>query len=79
MPRPTTPKAVLFDLLTALMDSWFLWDSIAGNVEDGRRRRAEYLQIAYTEGRCRAYQILVREAALAVGLSADLGDRLVDR
>ena len=26
------PKAVLFDLLTALMDSWTLWDTIAGNV-----------------------------------------------
>ena len=33
MPRPTRPKAVLFDLLTALMDSWTLWDTVAGNLE----------------------------------------------
>jgi 2-haloalkanoic acid dehalogenase type II len=61
------------------MDSWTLWDTVAGNVEAGRRWRAEYLKITYAEGRYRDYQILVREAALAVGLSADFGDRLVER
>ena len=79
MPRPARPKAVLFDLLTALMDSWTLWDTVAGNLEDGRRWRAEYLKMTYAEGRYRPYETLVREAALAVGLSADLGDRLVER
>ena len=73
------PRAVLFDLLTALMDSWTLWDSVAGNLEDGRRWRAAYLKSTYGEGRYRRYEMLVREAALAVGLSADLGDRLVER
>jgi 2-haloacid dehalogenase len=79
MPLEARPKAVLFDLLTALMNSWSLWDSVAGNLEDGRRWRAEYLKITYAEGRYRPYEILVREAALAVGLSPDLGDRLVQR
>jgi 2-haloacid dehalogenase len=54
MPLEARPKAVLFDLLTALMDSWTLWDSIAENLEDGRRWRAEYLKITYAEGRYRA-------------------------
>lgn len=79
MPSGEKPKAVLFDLLTALMDSWTLWDSIAANVDDGRRWRAEYLKITYGEGRYRRYETLVREAAEAVGLSPDLGDQLVER
>src|ERR1700730_1781630 len=74
-----TPKALLCDLLTALIDSWSLWDSVAGNVQDGRRWRAAYLKRTYTEGRYRPYEILVREAAEAEGLSGDLGDRLVER
>jgi 2-haloacid dehalogenase len=73
------PKAVLFDLLTALIDSWTLWDRVAGNAEDGRRWRAAYLEITYGEGRYRPYEALVREAAQAAGLSADLGERLVAR
>ncbi len=78
-PDSTRPRAVLFDLLTALMDSWTLWDNVAGNIEDGRRWRAAYLKSTYAEGRYRPYEILVREAALAAGLSADLSDRLVER
>src|SRR5579884_3790317 len=70
------PQAVLFDLLTALIDSWNLWDEVAGNTEDGRRWRAAYLKITYAEGRYRPYETLVREAAQAVGLSPDLGKRL---
>jgi 2-haloacid dehalogenase len=69
----------LFDLLTALIDSWSLWDSVAGNVHDGRRWRAGYLKITYAEGRYRPYEILVREAAEAAGLPGDLGNRLVER
>src|SRR5437868_274238 len=34
------PKAILFDLLTALLDSWTLWDAVAGKPADGRRWRA---------------------------------------
>ena len=26
---PIRPKALLFDLLTALIDSWSLWDAVA--------------------------------------------------
>ena len=73
------PKAVLFDLLTALIDSWTLWDAVAGNAADGRRWRAAYLKNTYAEGRYRPYEILVREAAVSVGLSGDLADRLTAR
>jgi 2-haloalkanoic acid dehalogenase type II len=73
------PKAVLFDLLTALIDSWTLWDAVAGDAADGRRWRAAYLKNTYAEGSYRPYEILVREAAVASGLSGDLGDRLTAR
>ena len=77
--RARRPKAVLFDLLTALIDSWSLWDAVAGNSADGRRWRAAYLKNTYAEGRYRPYETLVGEAAVAVGLSAEFGDRLTAR
>lgn len=71
--------AVLFDLLTALLDSWSLWNAIAGNADSGRHWRAEYLRISYQTGAYRAYEDLVAEAAEVVGLprglAADLGAR----
>ena len=72
-------KAVLFDLLTALIDSWSLWDAVAESREDGRRWRAEYLRITYGEGRYRPYEVLVREAAVATGLPARRADELAAR
>jgi 2-haloacid dehalogenase len=72
-------RAVLFDLLTGLIDSWSLWDSVAGDPDDGRRWRAAYLKNTYAEGRYRPYETLVREAAIEVGLSPDLGDPLAAR
>jgi len=36
--------AVLFDLLTALVDSWSLWNDVSGGEADGRRWRAAYLR-----------------------------------
>ena len=73
------PKAVLFDLLTALLDSGTLWDAVAGNRHDGRRWRAAYLKNTYAEGRYRPYETLVREAAVAVGLPPGLADQLAAR
>jgi 2-haloacid dehalogenase len=71
--------AVLFDLLTALLDSWSLWNAIAGSPEAGRRWRAEYLRITYQTGAYRDYDVLVAEAAEAVGLSPDLAAQLSHR
>ena len=72
-------RAVLFDLLTGLLDSWTLWDNIAGSREDGRRWRAAYLKNTYAEGSYRPYEALVREAAVEAGLPPELADRLAAR
>jgi HAD superfamily hydrolase (TIGR01493 family) len=65
---PTYPKAVLFDLLTALLDSWSLWNRAAGSETAGRAWRAEYLRLTYGCGAYVPYEELVRQAALQVGL-----------
>ena len=46
-------QAVLFDLLTALLDSWTVWDRAAGNRDAGRSWRAALLVL--TDG-CGAYR-----------------------
>jgi 2-haloacid dehalogenase len=68
--------AVLFDLLTALIDSWSLWNAVAGDEDRGRRWRAEYLRITYETGAYRPYEILVAEAAEAAGLDRRLAAAL---
>ncbi|MEX3693890.1 HAD-IA family hydrolase [Paraburkholderia sp. BR14263] len=69
-PSSTTgyPKAVLFDLLTALLDSWTLWNRSAGSEQAGRAWRAEYLRLTYGCGRYVAYEQLVKQSAVHVGL-----------
>jgi 2-haloacid dehalogenase len=64
------PGAVLFDLLTALLDSWTLWNAAAGSPEKGRTWRAEYLRLTYGCGAYVPYEDLVRQAAAHVGLPA---------
>ncbi|MCG6924468.1 MAG: HAD-IA family hydrolase [Acidobacteria bacterium] len=71
--------AVLFDLLTALLDSWALWDAVAGSRDAGRRWRTAYLELTYGCGAYRPYEALVREAALAAGLDAACADTLTAR
>ena len=48
--------AVLFDLLTALLDSGSLWNRVAGNPDDGKRWRAAYLRTTYRRRPLSAYQ-----------------------
>jgi 2-haloacid dehalogenase len=71
--------AVIFDLLTALLDSWTLWNGVAGSEEAGMRWRRRYLEITYGCGNYRPYETLVREAAADVGLPATLGGELERR
>jgi 2-haloacid dehalogenase len=71
--------AVLFDLLTALLDSWTLWNDVAGSAEAGRRWRAAYLRRTYETGAYRPYEMLVAEAAAELGLSPTLGAELATR
>jgi 2-haloacid dehalogenase len=70
------PKAVLFDLLTALLDSWTLWNASAGSEERGRAWRAEYLKLTYARGAYVEYEALVRQAAHNIGLPKDAPDAL---
>lgn len=71
--------AVVFDLLTALLDSWTVWNAVAGSAEAGTRWRRRYLEITYGCGSYRPYETLVREAAEDVGLPEGLGGELERR
>ncbi|KAI3392726.1 hypothetical protein diail_5283 [Diaporthe ilicicola] len=68
------PKAIVFDLLTALLDSWSLWDASTPSqtAEDGRRWRKQYLELTFGAGAysqsSSAYEGLVEQAARDVGL-----------
>lgn len=73
------PRAVLFDLLTALLDSWSVWNAAAGSEETGRAWRAEYLLLTYGCGAYEPYEDLVRRAAAKVGLPAGAPQSLEDR
>jgi 2-haloacid dehalogenase len=68
--------AVLFDLLSALLDSWTLWNAIAGDAERGRRWRMRYLELTYAEGRYRDYLSLVAEAGEQTGIGAGVASAL---
>jgi 2-haloacid dehalogenase len=72
----TRYHAVVFDLLTALLDSWTLWNSIAGSAESGMRWRREYLRLTYGEGRYRDYSAVVTESAVNCGMPPTYGAEL---
>ena len=58
------PKALLFDLLTALLDSWSLWNACAGSAAHGRKWRDAYLALTFGTGAYVPYPSLVRQAAV---------------
>ncbi len=76
---PTKYDAVVFDLLTALLNSWKLWNDVAGSEEAGMRWRRKYLEITYGCGAYRPYPSLVAEAAVAAGCPPSFADSLVAR
>jgi len=75
---PVFPRAVLFDLLTALLDSWTLWNAVAGSEAAGRAWRAEYLRLTYGCGAYVPYEQLVREAARTTGMPESAAQALED-
>lgn len=78
--KPTqTYEAVVFDLLTALLDSWSLWNAVAGSDAAGLAWRRQYLALTYREGAYRPYESLVRRAAEQSGTPADCAERLIAR
>jgi 2-haloacid dehalogenase len=72
-------KAIAFDLLTALVDSWTLWAKVAGADELGRRWRIASLRIVTSRGVYQPYEEMVRRAAVEVGLAPALADDLIAR
>jgi 2-haloalkanoic acid dehalogenase type II len=72
----TGARAACFDLLSALLDSWSVWDAVAGRTDLGRRWRQLYLKLTSTPGPYRPYLELVAEAARDVGLGDDTAVRL---
>jgi 2-haloacid dehalogenase len=67
---------ILFDLLTALLDSWSVWNHAAGTEADGRKWRARYLELTYGCGAYKPYESLVAQAAEDVGLPSSLETKL---
>lgn len=77
-----TVRAACFDLLSALLDSWAVWDAAAaelGSPALGRAWRRRYLALTATAGAYRPYLDIVGEAARAVGLSTAASDVLERR
>ena len=72
-------QAVVFDLLTALLDSWTLWNSVAGSADAGLRWRRRYLELTYGCGAYRPYETLVAEAAADAGLPPGAAEALAAR
>lgn len=68
--------AVLFDLLTALLDSWTLWAEVAGDPRAARRWRERYLALTFSAGGYVPYESLVARAAEMEGLDPALAPRL---
>lgn len=72
-------RVVLFDLLSALLDSWALWDRMAGSSGAGRRWRFRYLQLTYAAEHYSPYETLVLRAAREVGLEDKVAGELIER
>ena len=68
--------AILFDLLTALIDSWSLWNHVAGGEEAGSAWRTGYLRLTYGCGSYEPYEDLVAKAARSSGLTDAHATRL---
>jgi hypothetical protein len=76
MPGQRRYDAVVFDLLTALIDSWTLWSRAAGSTEDGLTWWREYLALTYAVGAYRSYEGIVRQAAARIDSEAACAGRL---
>ncbi|KAG9499626.1 hypothetical protein J7337_008085 [Fusarium musae] len=73
------PKAIAFDLLTGLLNSWDLWDASTPSKthQDGGRWRQRYLEITFGAGSYKPYEDLVRQAAAEVGLPPSAPEALL--
>jgi 2-haloalkanoic acid dehalogenase type II len=76
---PKRYDAVIFDVLTGLIDSWTLWNRVAGDPETGMRWRHHYLQLTYGTGDYQPYEELVVQAAVECDLGEAVGRSLIER
>jgi len=72
-------EAAIFDLLTALIDSWSLFNSIASGEARGLEWRKAYLRRMYATGAYVPYGQVVEQSALDVGLPLSAGQQLIAR
>jgi hypothetical protein len=77
--RPLDVDAVAFDLLTALVDSWALWESVAGHAPLGRSWRQASLRLVTAAGSYQPYEDMERQAAGEVGVPVARADDLLRR
>ena len=78
MPGPKY-KALLFDLYTALLNSWKLWNNVAGSEKTGLNWRQKYLELTYKASKYVPYGSIIEKSAQQVGLSSTHSDQLIDR
>jgi 2-haloacid dehalogenase len=72
-------QAIMFDLLTALLNSWSLWNKVAGSDGVGFNWRARYLQLTYQAGPYRSYEGIIKEAAHEAGVPEAHAEALLQR
>ena len=71
--------AVVFDLLTALLNSWKLWNAVAGSDTAGLRWRRQYLELTYGAGGYTPYEGIIAESARLAGIPPGTADKLIRR
>ncbi|MGZ6070479.1 MAG: HAD-IA family hydrolase [Myxococcaceae bacterium] len=77
-----TVRAACFDLLSALLDSWAVWDAVAAELGSpglGRPWRRRYLALTSTAGTYRPYLDVVEQSAREVGLPSIAAGALEQR
>jgi len=72
-------RALICDLLTALVDSWSLWAEVAGAPDLGRRWREASLRLVTSRGTYHSYEAVVAEATAAVGLPSERAGAILAR
>jgi FMN phosphatase YigB (HAD superfamily) len=80
MEKNWQPKAILFDLLTALLNSWSTWDAAAGaDAKLGYIWRKRYLELTFGCGTYKPYEELTAQSARDVGLNDKAAKLLLEK
>lgn len=74
----TKYQAVIFDLLTALLDLWPFWNKAAGSETAGLRWRKKYFELTYSCGAYEDYEYLVEDSARQTNIPNDVAYSLIE-